>query len=123
MKQHSVDPRSTDPSNPFTALLFAIAGVHPMEKPCQKSAVNCWSKSQAALINQLVCQWCILNDIGRKNSMAVWNRIAKEEFSKLPEDKQQFWEQKAKENHAQELEKWKAVRDVAISTSPQDHQR
>lgn len=123
MKQHNLDPRSTDPSNPFTALLFSVTGIHPTEKPRQKSAVNCWSKLNAASINQLVRQACIVNNVGRKNSMAVWNRVAKEEFSKLPQDKQRFWEQKAKDDHAKDIEEWKATREAAISTKPEDRQR
>lgn len=123
MKQHDVDPRNTDPSNPFTALLYAITGIHVSDKPRQKSAVNCWSKSQTVSINQLVRQACIANNVGRKNSMVVWNRIAREEFSKLPEDNKRYWEQKAKDDHAREIDEWKAARHAAISTKPEDRQR
>lgn len=55
--------------------------------------------------------------------MAVWNKIAREEFAKLPQERQQHWEQKAKEDHAKELDDWKAVRGAAISTKPADRQR
>lgn len=55
--------------------------------------------------------------------MAVWNKIAKEEFSKLSKEKQRYWEQKAKEDHAKDIEQWKAARDTAISTKPEDRQR
>lgn len=55
--------------------------------------------------------------------MAVWNKIAREEFAKLPADKQRYWEQKAKDDHVRDVEEWKAAMAAAISTKPEDRQQ
>lgn len=123
MKSHSLDPRSSDPSNPYTALLYAATGKGPIDKPRQKLAVNCWSKTETELINALVRETCIAESVNRKNGVTIWNWIARQEFSKLPPRVQREWEQRAKEDHERDVEQWKAARDAAVSTAPEDRQR
>lgn len=123
MKSSNIDPRSSDPSNPYTTLLFAATGKGPTDKPRQKSAVNCWSKTQTEEINRIVRAACIAESVNRKNGVAIWNRVARQQFNTLPPSVQREWEQRAKEEHRIEVEKWNASRTAMVSTAPEDRQR
>lgn len=125
MKEHNVNPSSTDPSNPFTSVLFTLTGKHSQEKPRQKSAINCWSKTAATAENiaTLVRQTCIRENIARKQSVAVWNRVAREQFALLEEEDRAHWEEKAKQDHLVDLAQWKALNEGKISTTPEARQQ
>lgn len=125
MRKHHPDPRSTDPSNPFTALLFSLTGKPSRDKPRQKSAVNCWSKSEDAstAISAEVRKICIAQGIQRNQSVGVWNQVAQDKFALLTDAERKIWEQKAKDAHAEDIAAWKALNEGNISTKPEDRQR
>lgn len=125
MKSHNCDPRAKDPSNPFTSLLFSLTGRSAVDKPRQKSAVNCWSKSPnvCSSINDEVYGICVAEGIRRNQSVAIWNRVAREQFGRLGEEEKKMWEEKAKEEHVKELNAWNALNEGQVSTTPVDRQR
>lgn len=125
MKAHNCDPRGKDPSNPFTSLLFSLTGKATVEKPRQKSAVNCWSKSPniCNTINDEVYKICVAEGVRRNQSVSIWNRVAREQFGLLKQEEKERWEQKAKEEHTKEIEAWNALNEGRVSTKPEDRQQ
>lgn len=125
MKTHDIDPRSKDPSNPFTSLLFSLTGKAAAEKPRQKSAVNCWSKSPDVCksINDEVYKLCVEQGLRRNQSVAIWNKVAREQFAKLTAEDRAHWEEKTKQQHREDLEAWNALNEGQVSTKPEDRQR
>ncbi|KAL0564633.1 SERTA domain-containing protein 3 [Marasmius crinis-equi] len=54
--------------------------------------------------------------------LPLYNKVLRDEFSKLPKEEQAMWEKRSEEDHKRELEEWKEKRDGAPSELPEDRQ-
>lgn len=123
MKDHNLDPKSSNDNNPFGAVIAALTGQELFPRPRLKTAVNTWCKTDVIEINKVVQQTVVAEKTPPGKTVAVWNRVAKQLFNLLKPEEKKYWEKKAKENHEAALAEWKASRDKKIGTSPEARQK
>jgi len=118
MKEHDINPRDTGEQNPYRALLFKLTQKN-YKPPRQKTPVNLWRVTHRDEINAIAN----LTAHRREEAVSVCDRIARNEFKKLPLEEREEWIQHSKESHATAMAQY--MRDIngPVSTLPEDRQR
>ncbi|KAJ3487040.1 hypothetical protein NLJ89_g11753 [Agrocybe chaxingu] len=122
MKDADIDPKETGAENPYRALLHKLTG-QGLKRPRKKTAVNIWRKSQRDSIESAAKARVGLTQITKGKYLALLDKIAKEEFLKLPVEEQSAWAEIAnEENEAANISFEQGLHSPA-STLPEDRQR
>lgn len=123
MRDHAHDPRSTDPSNPYNAVIMQLSGMSREKRPRCKSPVNIWCKEPDS-VKTIQAEWDrIVTTIDPGKRAAKRAEVASALFKTLSEEKQQYYTDRAKEEHKVALRKWNEALMGEVSTAPADRQR
>lgn len=120
MKDHDLDPLESGENNPYRVLIHKLTGVSH-QKPRLRSATNTWGKTQKEFIDAEIKKTGAI--VGRNHLVAARDKMARSLFLKLPKAEQEVWEKQAKEDHQEQVEKWKNDLASPPSTQPADRQR
>ena len=101
-----MDPKDSGAQDPYRALLFKLTGIG-IQRPCLKSAVNTWRKTQRMEIEREVRRVVMRDGTPRSQLAKLRDTIAHKIFEALPVEDQKHWGDLVKEEHEAALEKWK----------------
>ncbi|KAL0566299.1 SERTA domain-containing protein 3 [Marasmius crinis-equi] len=113
-----------DQQNPFTSLLLQLSeGKNSnRDKPRKNSAAQEWATENKKLIDDKLQEAKKAKKTERKGVPKAYNDVMRDEFKKLSKEKQQEWEEKSKETHAERLRQWKERMNSKPSEEPQARQ-
>lgn len=123
MRKHAHNPRSTDSSNPYNAMIMQLSGINRGKRPRCKAPVNIWCKHPES-IKAIQDEWDkIGSTVDPKKRAAKRAELASTLFKNLPAETKQHYADCAKQEHDAALQKWEQASMGEISTAPADHQR
>ena len=121
MKDQDLNPKESRASNPYHALLFQLTRKE-MGRPCRKTAINVWHKTQHAAIEAKVKTRVANSGATRDKLAALRDKLAREMFSSLMETEQEHWKNQANTKSEAALAAWKCNMESEPSVDPVDHQ-
>lgn len=123
MRDHAHDPRSTDPSNPYNAIIMQLSGLSSEKRPRCKAPINIWCKEPES-VQAIQAEWDkIGTTIPATKRAAKRAELASALFKALLAERQKYYADRAKEEHQVALKKWTAASMGEVSTAPADRQR
>lgn len=114
--------RETGARNPYHVLLCQLTG-GPSGKPCQKTAMNIWRRIHTQEIEAELKHRALANGISHKGLAALREKVAKDLFAAVDPVEKNEWKERAVEEHARDLSRWKTSMSDKPSTDPADRQR
>jgi hypothetical protein len=122
MKDQDIDPRESGAQNPYCSLLHKLTGT-TIQKPRQNPPVNTWRKTQHKEIDIEAKEFIEQENLPRSKHAAIRDKVARDMFTRLPEEKRAQWVEQAKEEHDAAVLKWKEETEGNPSIKPEDRQK
>lgn len=108
--------------DPYAILFHQLTGIQLTKPPKKQPAYNIFSKANFdTLLKPLVDAACALEPARKR--VSIVSEVTQWEFSKLPMEERDVYEQESKDVHLQAVKEHRDRCSAPISRSPEDRQR